>query len=67
VNWLIRFGMKNGWRRGVVGGNRLWVILGGAALLGHLAGRALRREPEVLFLEELALGESLQVTLDSGT
>ena len=54
--------MRQGWRRGVVGGNSAWTAAGGLALLGYLAGRALRREPEVVFLEELLPGQAISIT-----
>ncbi len=58
----LRAGMARGWRRGVVEGNRTWVVVGGLALLGHLAGRALAREEEVVFRELIKPGESFRVT-----
>jgi hypothetical protein len=59
---LVRAGMRRGWRLGVVEGNRTWVIIGGAALLSHLAGRALGREEETVFREILKPGESFRIT-----
>jgi hypothetical protein len=58
----VRFGMRRGFDRGLVDGSRGWAVLGGLALLGHLAGRALHREPEVVFLHKLEPGESLRIT-----
>ena len=37
-------------------------MLGGAALIGHLAGRALGREEEVILREQLHPGESFRIT-----
>ncbi len=59
---VLRFLMRQGWRRGVIGGNRAWVVGGGLALVAHLARRAMHREPEVVFSERLAPGESVRVT-----
>lgn len=59
---LVRSLMRQGWRRGVVGGNSAWTAAGGLALVGYLAGRALRRDAEVVFLEELLPGQSLRIT-----
>jgi hypothetical protein len=59
---LVRAGMRRGWRLGVVEGNQAWVIIGGAALLSHLAGRALGREEETVFREALKPGESFRIT-----
>ncbi|MGH9076541.1 MAG: hypothetical protein ACRDY0_03675 [Acidimicrobiales bacterium] len=61
MTWLLRAGMRHGWRRGVVGGNRAWVVVGGAALVGHLARRALAREEDVIWSGELGPGQVLDV------
>jgi hypothetical protein len=58
----IRYLMRRGWDRGVLEGDRVWVVIGGAALLAHLAGRAMRREPYVVFSERLEPGESFRIT-----
>jgi hypothetical protein len=62
IGRLLRFAMRQGWRRGVVDGNRGWIVVGGLALLGHLAGRALKRAPEVVFSEKLRPGEVVRIT-----
>lgn len=62
VRLVLRQGMRRGFDRGVVQGNRGWVVVGGLALLGHLAGRALHREPEVVFSQQLKPGESVRIT-----
>ncbi len=59
---LFRLGMRQGFRRGVLDGNRAWVVVGGIALLGHLAGRVSGREADVVFSEVLAPGESFRIT-----
>ncbi len=61
MNWLVRAGMRHGWRRGVVGGSRAWTVVGGVALLGYLGGRALTRREEVLWSGEVAPGQILTV------
>jgi hypothetical protein len=58
----VRYLMRRGWQSGVLEGDRIWVIIGGAALLAHLAGRAMRREPELVFSDLLAPGESFMIT-----
>lgn len=58
----VRAVMRQGWRRGVLGGSPVWTAVGGMALLGYLGGRALRREAEVVFSEELAPGQSIRIT-----
>lgn len=62
LRMVLRYGIRNGWRRGVLGGSRGWVVLGGIALVGHLAGRALAREEETVVRERLMPGESVRVT-----
>jgi hypothetical protein len=54
--------MRRGWERGLVDGNRAWAVVGGVALLGHLAGKAMHREPELVFSEKLRPGESVRIT-----
>jgi hypothetical protein len=62
LRMAIRAGMRQGWRRGVREGSRAWVVVGGVALLGHLAGRALGRKEETVFKEMLKPGESFRIT-----
>jgi len=59
---VLRYLMRQGWRRGVVGGSPLWTAVGGLGILGYLAGRAWHREPEVVFAEKLAPGEVIRIT-----
>lgn len=61
-SWLLGQGLRKGLRRGLLGGERTWLVLGAAALLAKLAARAWAREPEVVFTEELRAGERLVVT-----
>ena len=63
--WLVRRGLRLGWRRGVQGGNRAWVAVGGVALLGHLAGRALSRRERTVIRERIRPGEVFTVTHSS--
>ena len=58
---LIRRLMREGWRRGVVGDSPTWTALGGLALLAYLAGRAWKREEEVVFSEKLLPGQSIRI------
>jgi hypothetical protein len=59
---VFRLGMRHGWRRGVMRGNPVWVVVGAVALVLHLAGKALRRDEEVVISEKLLPGESVTVT-----
>ncbi len=58
----IRYGLRTGWSRGVLEGNRAWIAVGGMAVLGHLLGRAAGGQPDTVFSERLAPGESFRVT-----
>lgn len=58
---LVRRLMREGWRRGVLGGSPAWTAAGGLAVLGYLAGKAWHREPEVVFSEKLAPGQALRI------
>lgn len=61
VRSLLRQAMRQGWQRGVLGDNRAFLVVGAAALLAHLAGRAMAREVEVVFSEPLKPGEAFRV------
>lgn len=61
VRMALRAGLRQGWRRGVVGNNRGFLLVGGAALLGHLALRAFEGEAEVVFSEKLLPGQALRI------
>jgi hypothetical protein len=62
MSWLIRLGLRRGWRHGVLNGERTWLIVGAVALLLRLAGRAISREESVVFREVLQPGEHLIIT-----
>jgi hypothetical protein len=62
ISTALRRAIRLGWRRGVVEGNRAWIVVGGLALVGHLAGRVLTRDEEVVVREKLNPGESFLVT-----
>jgi hypothetical protein len=61
VSKLVRRLMKEGWRRGVVGGSPVWTAAGGLALFGYLAGRAWKKEPDVVFSEKLGPGQAIRI------
>ena len=53
---------SRGLTRGLLEGNRLWLVLGAAAWLVRGAKWAWRRPPEVVFVEELDAGETLVIS-----
>jgi hypothetical protein len=57
---------SRGFSRGVVDGNRLWLVVGAAAWLLRGAQWAWRRQPEVVYVEELDAGETLVISRESG-
>jgi hypothetical protein len=59
---LLAWAIGRGWRRGLVGGERIWLVVGAAALLLQWGLKALRKEPELVFSEKLGLGEQLIIT-----
>jgi hypothetical protein len=65
VEKAVRLGMRRGFERGLLDGNRAWVVVGGAALLAHLAGRALARQPETVFSDRLEPGDAIQIINDN--
>jgi hypothetical protein len=53
--------MRRGWQRGVLEGSSAWTVVGGVALIVHLARRARRRDPDVVFSEKLRPDEVLRI------
>lgn len=49
-------------KKGVLGGSRVWFVVGGLGALLRLAGRVWGREPEVIFREKLDPGEEIVIT-----
>jgi hypothetical protein len=61
VSTLVRRLLKEGWRRGIVGGSPAWTAAGGLAVLAYLAGRAWKKEPDVVFSEKLQPGQAIRI------
>ena len=59
---LATWALGMAWRKGVRGGSRAWLIVGGIALLARAASWGWTRKEDVVFSEELAPGESLRIT-----
>jgi hypothetical protein len=58
---MLRFLLRRGLQRGVLGGERRWLVLGGIALGVKVLRRLAGNEPEVVYSEKLAPGEALVV------
>jgi hypothetical protein len=56
LRWLRRIGLARG-----IGGSRAWLAVGLTAGGLGLARRALKREPDVVYSEELHPGQSLVI------
>lgn len=59
---MLRLLMRNGVRKGLLGGSRTWLTLGAVAGGLRLLQRMARNEPHVLMCEELPEGGVLVIT-----
>ena len=59
---MLRTLLRMGFRKGLIGGSKPWLVLGAAAGGIRLLGRMARREPEVVYCEELQPGQRVIVT-----
>ncbi|HEV7888791.1 MAG TPA: hypothetical protein VGO92_14635 [Acidimicrobiales bacterium] len=58
---MIRFLLRNGLRKGLLGGSRVWLVLGGAGLLVKVLRKLGGREPQVVYSEELPVGQAVLI------
>jgi hypothetical protein len=58
---LLAYLRRTGFRRGLLGGSRGWMIAGGAAYAVRVLQRASRNEPVVVYREELEPGETVVI------
>ena len=61
MTWLSRYLLRQGWRRGVQGGSRPWLIAGAAALALTALQRLAGKEEAVVYREKLHPGESIVI------
>ena len=59
---MLKILLRNGVRKGLVGGSRTWLTIGALAGGVRLLQRMARNEPEVLMCEELPAGGVLVIT-----
>ncbi len=59
---LLKRLVRNGLRRGLLGGSRPWLVVGAGAFALRLVVRALRKSPELVFSEKLRVGEQLVIS-----
>jgi hypothetical protein len=62
MNRLIRLGIRQGWRRGILEGRRTWLVLGAVALSARALQRLAGRSEDVVYREELGAGSGLLIT-----
>ena len=58
---MVRFLMRTGMRKGVMGGSRVWLVLGGVGLLVRVMKKLSGSEPEVVYSEELPVGTAIVI------
>ena len=58
---MLRALTRIGMRKGLFGGSRAWMYVGGAAALMRLLGRMASRQPETVFCEDLEPGQTLLI------
>jgi len=62
MNRLIRLGIRQGWRRGILEGRRTWLVVGGLALGARLLQRLGGREEQLVYRENLEVGSAVLIT-----
>jgi hypothetical protein len=62
MNRLIRLGIRQGWRRGLLEGKRTWLVVGAVALSARVMQRLAARSEDVVYREHLEPGGALLIT-----
>ena len=58
---MVRLLLRNGLLKGVFGGNRAWLVLGGVGLMVKMFKKLGGSEPEVVYSEELPVGTTVVI------
>lgn len=58
---MLRFLLRRGFQKGLMGGSRRWLVMGGVALGVKVLRKLSGSEPEVVYSEKLDPGESLVI------
>jgi hypothetical protein len=61
MNRLVRWALRNGWRRGVLQGSRPWLVAGGVALGLKALKKLTGSEDKIVYSERLLPGETLVI------
>ncbi len=64
---MLAFLRRTGLKRGILGGNRVWMVIGVIAWSLRLLSWAWKRKEEVVFLEEMRVGDSFLITKRAAT
>jgi hypothetical protein len=64
---MIRFLLRNGMRKGVLGGSRPWLMLGVVGLLVKVLRKLGGSEPKVVYSEELPVGTAIVIANEPRT
>jgi hypothetical protein len=58
---MVRLLLRHGLRKGLLGGSRAWLVLGGVGLLFRTMQKLGGKEIEVVFCEELPVGTAVVI------
>ena len=58
---MVRLLLRNGFRKGVLEGSRVWLVLGGLGLVFRLTKKLGGSEPKVVYCEELPVGQAIVI------
>ncbi len=61
---MTRFLLRTALRRGLLGGSRVWTVVGAVALGARVLHKLAGSDPEVVYREELRPGETLVLSHD---
>ena len=61
-----RFLMARAMRRGLLGGSRFWTVVGTLGIAMRVLRKLVKDEPEVVYSEELASGQTIVISHDRG-
>lgn len=62
---MIRLLIGNGFRRGVLGGSRFWLVLGGFGLMVKVLRKLAGNEPVTVYSEKLEPGQAVLIAHES--